>query len=154
MLNDDERREIVKALSKYATKRAAGPEALDIVQARRGWISDDSLKDVADMLEMSFEELDSVATFYNLIYRKPVGRHVILLCDSISCYICGCKTVLDCLERLLGIGSGETTPDGSFTLLPTACLGACDHAPVMMIDGILHVDLTPEKVEEILKKYK
>jgi len=154
MLAEEERREIEKALRRYATRRAAGPEALEIVQKRRGWISDESLKEVADILEMTFEELESVATFYDLIFRKPVGRHVILVCDSISCYITGCRTVLDSLTETLGIGPGETTPDGRFTLLPAACLGACDRAPVMMIDGDLHVELTPEKLSVILDVYK
>ena len=78
------------------------------------------------MLGMSLADLESVATFYSLIFRKPVGRHVILLCDSVSCWIMGYETVRDHLRRRLGIDLGETTPDGRFTLLTIPCLGACD----------------------------
>ena len=100
------------------------------------------------------EELESVATCYNLIFRRAVGRHVILICDSVACWIMGYESVGNFLSGRLGIGLGETTPDGIFTLLPTVCLGACDQAPVMMIDDELYGNLTPEKVEEVLKKYK
>jgi len=95
-----------------------------------------------------------VATFYNLIYRQPVGRHVILLCDSVSCWIMGYDNLRDHLKSRLGIDLGGTTPDGRFTLLPSVCLGACDHAPVMMIDDDLHLDLTPERIDQILAGYE
>jgi len=154
MLTDEEKKEIRELMRHYATARAAGPESLKIVQNHRGWVSGESLKAVAEMLEMSFEELDSVATFYNMIFRKPVGRHVILICDSISCYIARYDMLLDHLNRTHGIRMGETTPDGRFTLLPAACLGACDHAPAVMIDETLYGDLTPEKIDSILGKYQ
>ena len=87
MLTDQEKKEIQRELGKYAQKRAAGPEALKIVQRHRGWVSDENLSDVARFLDMTDEELDSVATCYNLIFRRPVGRHVILICDSVTCWI-------------------------------------------------------------------
>ena len=103
---------------------------------------------------MSRDDLDSVATFYNLIYRKPVGRHVILLCNSVSCWILGYERLRQRLGERLGIQLGETTPDGRFTLLPIVCLGTCDHAPALMIDNDLHRDLTPESVDRILEEYR
>ena len=127
---------------------------MKIVQDHRRWISDESLHDIAAYLEMTPEELDSIATFYNLIFRKPVGRHVILICDSISCWIIGYDKILETLTHALGIRFGETTPDERFTLLPIPCLGTCDHAPALMIDEDLHRDLTPEKIENILKRYE
>jgi len=123
------------------------------VQRHRGWISDETLDEVADFLDMTPAELDSVATFYNLIFRKPVGRHVILLCDSVSCWIMGYESMLEYLKKRLGVGFGETTPDGRFTLLPHVCLGACDQAPAMMVDGDLHVELDPDKIDRILSMY-
>jgi NADH-quinone oxidoreductase subunit E len=150
MLNTEEIEEIESAATHYPLKRAAGIEALKIVQRYRGWISDETLNEVAAVLEMSPTDLDAVATFYNLIFRRPVGRHVILVCDSVSCWIVGYEHLIDHLTKRLGIGLGETTEDGRFTLLPHVCLGACDQAPVMMVDEQLYGDLTVEKIDEIL----
>ena len=129
MLTDEEKKEIDEEVAKYHKKRAAGPEALKIVQNHRGWISDESLGDVARYLEMTDDELDSVATCYNFIFRKPVGRHIIVLCDSVTCWIVGYEQILEHIQNRLGIRMGQTTDDGRFTLLPAACLGACDKAP-------------------------
>ena len=90
---------------------------------------------------MSADELDGIATFYNGIYRRPVGEKVILLCDSVSCWICGCEGVEKAIGEKLGIAPGETTADGKYTLLPVPCLGACDRAPVMMVGDELHTHL-------------
>jgi NADH-quinone oxidoreductase subunit E len=154
MLTEEEAKEIDAEVQKYHRKRAAGPEALKIVQKHRGWISNESLQEVARYLDMTADELDSVGTCYSLIFRQPVGRHVILLCDSVSCWVMGYEPILAHLGRRLGIGFGETTPDGRFTLLPSACLGACDKAPVMMVDEDLHTDLDAGKIDEILDQYR
>ena len=146
MLTTEERLEIEKEFKMYPYKQAACIEALKVIQKHRRWVSDDSLKDISEILEMPVEEIDGVATFYNLIYRKPVGRHVILLCDSASCYIMGYETVLEYLEKKLGIKYGQTTHDDKFTLLPVVCLGTCDHAPAMMVGRDLHQNLTPGKI--------
>jgi NADH-quinone oxidoreductase subunit E len=153
MLTAQETQEIVQELEHYPNKRAACVEALKIVQRHRGWVSDESLRDTAAFLEMTPDELDSVATFYNLIYRQPVGRHVILLCDSVSCWIMGSEGLRERLMAHLSISPGETTEDGRFTLLPMVCLGTCDHAPALMIDDDLHRDLKPEELEGILDRY-
>jgi NADH-quinone oxidoreductase subunit E len=153
MLTDIERREIEEEISHYPDRQAGCVEALKVVQRHRGWVSDESLKTVAAVLGMTPDELDGVATFYNLIFRKPVGRHVILLCDSISCWVGGCDAVRKGLQTRLGISMGETTGDGRFTLLPIVCLGACDRAPAMMIDDELHGDLTAASVDRILERY-
>ncbi len=153
MLTDEERQEIVAELPRYPEKRAACVEALKIVQRRRGWVSDESLREVAELLEMTPDELDGVATFYNLIFRRPVGRHVILLCDSVSCWIMGGTDLRRRLQERLQIRPGETTADGRFTLLPVVCLGACDRAPAMMIDDDLHGDLTAQRLDAILERY-
>ncbi|HUJ19748.1 MAG TPA: NADH-quinone oxidoreductase subunit NuoE [Nitrospirota bacterium] len=154
MLTEQEKKEIDEELNRSVHKRAACVDALKIVQRRRGWVSDESLAEIAGLLDMTTEELDSVATFYNLIYRRPVGRHVVLLCDSISCWIVGQEELYAHLKKRLGIDWGQTTPDNKFTLLPVACLGACDLAPAMMIDDELHGGLTPQKLDEILDTMK
>jgi NADH-quinone oxidoreductase subunit E len=153
MLSEEERREIKEKLEGHGNKRAASLEALEILQRRRGWVSGE-IREIAGLLEMTPDELDSIATFYSLIYRKPVGRHVVLVCDSVSCWITGYETVRDHISSKLGVGLGETTPDGMFTLLPVSCLGACDHGPAMMIDAELYGDLEPAKIDEILEKYR
>jgi NADH-quinone oxidoreductase subunit E len=102
---------------------------------------------------MTVDELDGVATFYSLIFRKPVGRHVVLLCDSVSCWMLGAESLRRRMEQKLGVTLGGTTKDGRLTLLPVVCLGACDHAPVMMVDEDLHRDLDSEKLDRILERY-
>ena len=135
-------------------KSAAVIEALKIVQQQRGWISDESVEAIAGYLKISPAEVDSVATFYNLIFRKPVGRHVILLCDSISCYVMGYGAIYEALRQKLGIGFGETTADGRYTLLPNACLGCCDHAPALMIGETLYKDVTAGMLDQLLSEYE
>jgi NADH-quinone oxidoreductase subunit E len=154
MLTIEEIQEIDKEIALVPVKRAACIEALKIVQKHRRWISDESLFAIANYMGMSAEDLDSVATFYNLIFRKPVGRNVILLCDSISCYVMGYERIYEYLRQHLHIKFGETTADERFTLLPNACLGTCDHAPALMINNELYRDLTVEKLEGILAEYK
>lgn len=154
MLTHQEQQEIEAELRHYPEKRAVCIEALKIVQQHRGWVSDESLRDIATLLEMTPDELEGVATFYNLIFRRPVGRHVILVCDSVSCWIMGYDRLRDRLTASLGIRPGETTADGRFTLLPIVCLGTCDHAPAMMIDEDLYRDLDPEAIGDILVRYQ
>lgn len=153
MLSEDERQEIEREVLRSGVKRSASLEALRIVQKQRGWVSDE-IHHAAEMLGMTTAELDSVATFYSLIFRKPVGKHVILVCDTISCWLTGYEKILERLTQRLGIGMNETSADGQFTLLAVACLGVCDRAPAMMVDDELYTDLTPEKVDEILGHYQ
>ncbi|MCX5772547.1 MAG: NADH-quinone oxidoreductase subunit NuoE [Candidatus Hydrogenedentes bacterium] len=153
MLSEEVKRKIEKETRIYPTKQAACIEALTTVQREQGWVDDAALTEIAGLLEMTPDELDGVATFYNLVFRRRVGRHVILVCNSVSCWVMGYDSIRAHLEQTLGIRLGETTADGRFTLLPIVCLGACDHAPAMMIDLELHGDLTAEKVDAILARY-
>lgn len=154
MLTTQEKKEIETVLEHYELKRAASIEALRVVQNHRGWVSDEALCAVAAILEISPTDLDSVATFYSLVFRRPVGRHVILVCDSVSCWIMGYETVAAHLKKKLDVDFGQTTTDGRFTLLPHVCLGACDRAPVMMIDDQLYDFLDPDKIDAILGTFE
>ena len=154
MLTEKEIHEIEQEIKLYPVKSAACIEALKIVQEHRGWVSDESVKDIAAFLEVPTEEVDGVATFYNMIFRKPVGRNVILVCNSISCFIMGYETVYQHISKKLNVKFGETTADKRFTLLPNPCLGDCDHAPAMMINNDHYNKLKPELLDEILEKYK
>ena len=148
-LSDEEIAEIEEEITHLNDRKSAAIDALKVVQKHRRWVSDDSLREVAKLLGMSYEELDSVATFYNLIFRKPVGEKVILFCDSISCWIMGCDRVREEVKQKLGIDLGQTTPDGKYTLLPMTCLGDCDHAPSMIVGEEVHHDLTIESIDGI-----
>ncbi len=154
ILSEKEITEIQEIYSHFPLKSAACIEGLKVVQKYHRWVSDEALKELAVILEMSPDAVDSVATYYSLIFRRPVGRHVILVCNSMSCWIMGYEEILTFLQDKLGIGYGETTADDRFTLLPIPCLGTCDHAPALIIDEDLYRDLAPEKLEEILEKYE
>jgi NADH-quinone oxidoreductase subunit E len=154
MLSEKEIKEIEEEIKQYPYPAVACIDALKIIQHHRGWVSDDSVKDIAQLLSMSNEDVDGVATFYSRIYRQPVGRNVILICDSVSCMIMGYESLYKHISKKLGIGFGGTTTDGRFTLLPISCLGDCDNAPAMMINSDHFNRLTTDKIDEILSLYK
>lgn len=152
-LSDAERHEIEVEMHHYPDSRAASIGALKIVQKHRGWVPDGAIPIVAKMIGTDAADLDGVATFYSLIFRQPVGRHVITVCDSISCHLTGYDELKVALEKKLGIRFGQTTQDARYTLLPICCLGACDRGPAMMIDEDLHGDVSPESLDQILGAY-
>ena len=153
-ISDEARKEIEDMFPHVPYKKALCIDALRIVQKYKSWISDDAIKELSEILEMSPDEIDSVATFYNMVFRKPVGRHVIMICDSVTCWVMGYENILEALKNKLAIKYGETTADNRFTLLPIVCLGNCDHAPTMIIDRDLHNDLTIDKLDKILEQYQ
>lgn len=153
-LSAKEKQAIDHEISIVETKEAAGIEALKVVQEERGWISDESLAAIAEYLSISEAQLEGVATFYNLIYRRPVGRHVIHLCDSISCHLCGYDELYQTISKELNISYGGTTDDGSFTLLSNACLGCCDKSPAMLVGKHLYTQLTPEKAVAVINQIR
>jgi NADH-quinone oxidoreductase subunit E len=146
-LSEAELTEIDREISHVPYRSAAAIDALKIVQSHRGWVSDESLQAIARHLEMSAAELEGIATFYNLIFRRPVGDRVILLCNSISCWIKGCDNLQKKISDQLGIDLGQTTADNRYTLLPVTCLGACDKAPVMMVGDDLHENVTDQDMQ-------
>ena len=153
-LTDEEVRAIEAECAHLPDRQSAAIDAMMIVQRRRGWVSDASLAAIARLLGMSTAALDSIATFYNLIYRQPVGRHVVMVCDSVSCYVMGADALRKQVEEHLGVKLGQTTEDGRFTLLPIVCLGACDKAPTMMIDDDLIENVKAERLGEIFGGYE
>ncbi len=153
MLTQEEKKEIDSEIARAFTTKSAIVDVLKVVQRHRGWVPDKALEEAAEMLGMTPDEVDAIATFYSLIYRKPVGKHVILVCDSVCCWLVGYEGIREHLMNKLSIAMGETTSDHKFTLLPSACLGVCDQAPAMMIDEDLYTRLTPELVDGILEKY-
>jgi NADH-quinone oxidoreductase subunit E len=154
MLTDAIKQEIESHIHEPEHRAAACTEALRIVQRERGWIDDESIRDIAEFLGMSPHELDGVATFFNLIHRRPVGRHVIRVCASVSCWVMGYDRLREQLLAQLGVGLGETTADGRFTVVPNQCLGCCDRAPALMVDRDLHRDVDPAKLDALLEPYR
>jgi NADH-quinone oxidoreductase subunit E len=127
-------------------------DALRAVQSCHGWVPDAGIDLVAELLGVLPVEVEEVATFYDKIFRRPVGKRVIHLCDSICCWAGDGEALAAYLQQTLGIGFGETTPDGLFTLLPTCCLGACGEAPAMMVGLTTYGNLTAEKIDAILRQ--
>lgn len=153
-LSESELAQIEAECEHLPDRQSAAIDALMIVQDHRGWVSDASLFAIARLLGMSAEALDAVATFYNRIYRQPVGRHVVMLCDSVSCYVMGADRLAEQVKAHLGIDYGETTPDGRFTLLPIPCLGACDHAPTMLVGEELVTDVEAGRLDDIFARFE
>lgn len=146
--------EIDHEMTLYPDKKAVGLEALKIVQKHQGWVSDESLLGIAKYLELPASDLEGVATFFNLVFRQPVGRNVILFCNSVSCWIMGCDGLRQHIKDTEGIDFGETTEDGEFTLIPVPCLGDCDKAPVMMVGEKMQRKLDPASIDRVLAAYR
>lgn len=127
-------------------------DLLRAIQLHHGWVPDQGVLLTAETLGVLPIEVEEVATFYDKIFRRAVGRRVIHICDSICCWLIGAEMITAHLRESLGINLGETTADGHFTLLPTCCLGACGDAPAMMIGLQTHGRLTPQKIDEILQQ--
>ncbi len=153
VLSAAEREQIEHAMHHYVDPRAATIDALKIVQAKHRWVPDGAVTAIANLLGTSASDVEGVATFYNRIYRQPVGRHVIAVCDSTSCFLMGFDQLYGALQKKLGIGPGQTTADDRFTLLPIVCLGACDKAPVLMINDVTHFNVTHENIDFVLEHY-
>ena len=124
------------------------------LQEHYGFLSDDAVEAVAALLGMSPLEVEELATFYTFIYREPVGKYVIHVCDSLICWMDGFESIQDYLCRKLDIAVGATSADGLFTLLPVCCIGYCDLSPAMLINRKVYGHLTPQKIDEILKKLR
>lgn len=154
VLSETERSAIEHEMHHYEDPRAASIEALKIVQKERGWVPDGAADAIGAILGIPASDVEGVATFYSQIFRQPVGRHVIRVCDSMTCYVGGHESVVAEMQKQLGIGLGQTTTDNRFTLLPVCCLGNCDKAPAVMIDDDTFGDVQPDGVSKLLEAYQ
>ena len=152
-LSEAERSAIEHEMHHYEDPRAASIEALKIVQKARGWVPDGAADAIGAILGIPASDVEGAATFYSQIFRHPVGRHIIRVCDSMTCYIGGHESVVASITQELGIALGQTSADGRFTLLPVCCLGNCDKAPAMMIDDDTFGDIKPEDINQLLESY-
>lgn len=152
-LSETERSAIEHEMHHYEDPRAASIEALKIVQKARGWVPDGAADAIGEILGIPASDVEGVATFYSQIFRQPVGRHIIRVCDSMTCYIGGHESIVESIQQELGIGLGQTSADGRFTLLPVCCLGNCDKAPAVMIDDDTFGNLQADGVAKLLEAY-
>jgi len=127
---------------------------LEEAQSKFGYLPAELMAKLAKSLALPMNDVYGVATFYSFLSTKPLGRNVIRICKSLPCYLKNCQTIIESVEKEIGIKPGETTPDRRFSFQLTNCIGLCDRAPAMMINSDAHVDLTPSKISQILKNYE
>lgn len=141
---------IAQILQRYPTKRAAMLPVLWLCQERYGWISPGVIEAVAERLGESPAFVEGVVSFYTMFHRQPPARYVLQLCVTLSCELCGAKTLARRIKEKLGIGFGEKTPDGTFQLIGVECLGACGGAPVIQVNEDYYENMTEEKLDQLL----
>jgi NADH-quinone oxidoreductase subunit E len=154
VLRDRSGNEIENILARYPDKRSAVMPMMYLAQREYGCLSDETMREIADLLDMSLSQVHSVASFYTLLYKEPVGRHVIHFCNDFPCSLRGAEEKLDHVCRRLGIQPGETTPDGAITLETVMCVAACDRAPIMQVDLEYFENLTTEEIDRILEELR
>lgn len=144
---------IQEARRQYPDARAAVLPALCIVQEEVGHLPADSMRPIAELLDVPESEVFGAATFYSLLRWKPGGRHVISICHNLSCSLLGAESIIEYLGRKLGVEEGQVTSDGRFSYQRIECIGRCDGAPAMLVDNDYHGELTPEKIDKLLTQY-
>ena len=139
-------------LKKYPDKRSCLLPLLHLAQREFGWISGEAMDFIAGQLQVPVMQVYETATFYTMYNKKPVGKYHLQVCTNISCSLLNAEHIVKYLEEKLGIGVGETSEDGKFTLTEVECLGSCGTAPVMMINDDYYENLTPERIDAIISK--
>lgn len=152
MIPEQMREKLRQRIASAITPREAAVDVMKELQNHYGWLTDEAVREAAELLGLSTVQVDELATFYEMIYRRPVGKKIIHVCDSISCWAMGGETLLAHMAARLGIEPGQTSEDGMFTLLPCACLGMCGDGPALMIGKKLIGRVTPEQAVAILEK--
>jgi NADH-quinone oxidoreductase subunit E len=152
MLPNDLKTKLADSIAAVEYPREQAIDVMLEMQEHYGYMSDEAMAEAAVLLGMTTLELEELATFYDFIYRSPVGKHVIRVCDSALCWMEGHLSIIDHICSRLNLTLGGTTADGLFTLLPVCCIGYCDRAPAMMIDKKVYGKLTPEKMDRVLNR--
>jgi NADH-quinone oxidoreductase subunit E len=154
MLSEKIRTALRQRRTEAVQPRELAVEVLFALQREKGYLSDEALREGAEFLDLTPLELEEIATFYDFIYREPVGKFVLHACDGVVCWMLGGESVVAHLCRKLGVRVGEITADGLFTILPTACLGYCDHGPALLVNGAPYGPLTTETIDRLLERLK
>ena len=153
MISEKAKQRMRELAARYPMARSAVMPSLYIVQQEEGYISHDALEAVAEAIGLTVDDVESVATFYTMYYQHPPGKKVIKVCTSISCYLRNCDALVSHLEQRLGMKRGETTPDGSYTLIATECLASCGTAPVLQVNNEFVENVTPEMVDALIDEW-
>jgi NADH-quinone oxidoreductase subunit E len=152
MIPEELRKSLQERVAHAVTPREAAVDVMKELQAHYGWLTDDAVGEAAELLGLSKLQVDELATFYEMIYRRPVGKKVVHVCDSISCWCAGFDRIMEHLRGRLGINAGETTADGMYTLVPCCCMGMCGDSPAMSVGGKIYGSVTAERIDEILEQ--
>ena len=153
LFEDDEGKDrLAKAISRYPDKRAALLPMLAYAQERNGWISPDSMVQVAEALDLTPAYVRSVATFYTMYNKHPTGRHMIQVCTCVACHLCGADDVFEAFLEATGTRPGETSEDGRFMVMEAECLGACGFATAVQVNDEYFENVTPESVPDVLAR--
>jgi len=152
MIPPELEKSLLKHIAAVEHPRELVVDVMFAIQEHYGYLTDEGVRETAGLLGMSALEVEQLATFYTFIFREPVGRYVIHVCDSVVCWMDGYDSVREYLCQKLDIKPGQTTPDGLFTLLTVCCIGYCDRSPAMLINRKAYGNLTTEKIDEILAK--
>ena len=152
MMPEELRKSLQARVAHAVTPREAAVDVMKELQAHYGWLTDEAVAEAAELLGLSCLQVDELATFYEMIYRRPVGKRVIHVCDSISCWCAGFERIMEHLKEKLGVELGGTTADGTFTLLPCCCMGMCGDSPALSVGGNRYGGVTVEQVDEILER--
>jgi len=142
------------AIREYPRPQSALLEVLHLIQKERGFIADEDMEYAAAKVGVSPAHVAGVVSFYTMLRRKPAGRHHIQVCRTLSCQLRGSREILEHLKKRLGIGEGEVTPDGRFSLVTVECLGSCGTAPMMQVNDDFHENLTLERLDALLDSMK
>lgn len=150
MLREKYAQEIAAILARYPVKRSAVLPLLYLVQREYGYCTEEGIREVADIAGVSPTVVRGVVGFYSLFYDRPIGRHLIQICDDLPCALRGADDLVTHAARRLGVRPGETTPDGRFTLETVMCIGACHRAPAMQVDLEFVENVTPEVFDQVI----
>ena len=150
IVSEATRQRVQALMARYPERRSALIPILHEVQDERGHLSPDAIGWVADVLGLSPADVMSVASFYDMFWLAPVGRHVISVCHNLTCSLLGAEPLIRHLESRLGIRAGETTADGQISLRRFECLASCGTGPAIQVDGIYYERMTPDKVDAVL----
>ena len=154
MLSPETRQKIESLKKVYETHQSALIPALHVAQADQGWLSEETQREVAQLLGLTPQSVRQVVTFYTMFHQKPVGRHLIQVCRNLSCSLLGGQRLQKQIQEKLGIEDGETTQDGRFTYVSVECLGSCGTAPVLMVNDRFVENVTPLELDRLLEELK
>lgn len=154
MLPEELKNALIEKIGKVDHPREMVVDVMFAVQEHYGYLTDEGVEETARLVAMSPLEVEQLATFYTFVYREPVGKYVIHVCDSVVCWMNGFESIKDYLSEKLGIQYGETTADGLFTMLPVCCIGYCDRSPAILINKEVYGNLTTEKIDEIIQGFR